>query len=574
MPRSFFSTRGSQELPVTPKAFDIGLVSSLGSPRSFRFPKVFDRSLRIGIDYVGTRNELSGCRNDANNIYTLLTKRGVTLKNDTLMTDDTVRKPTRFNILQSLEMLVAGVVPGMNILFTYAGHGAYVKNSKDSYETDHRDETLVPLDCDSAGMIKDDEINKILCKLPQGVNMFILTDCCHSGTVTDLPYMVTVDTVSVPSSQHAQQPLPSLQPMPNQSMPTPQVLPSLFSPYNPIPPPSLQLPNPTTLFPLLFSPFKMNGKSSIHYHHSSHKKYGSSSFKNKYGKRVYTDETYTVYAPGIIDNIDVVFKDSILAQPDLFFYQNGEYKTLLDIAFLVYNTLQRPAVDRSEFDSVLVQHAIFYCVPSDRNSVRFYYPDPDSISGYSENRELYDTYSGARRFFIARDALIRDRDALNHARDHGHHVYFQSKYNSMDTPNNRYYSHLSGNDRFYRDETCNYPTGCNNTTFNNQENNQTIQETVIRSTSFRPPNCRANILAISGCDDSETSKEDSNANGSCGAMSNVFSILLEENAGKCIDIGNVLTSMRSRLKRFDQAPQICSSYPIDATYILDLTELQ
>jgi hypothetical protein len=45
-----------------------------------------------------------------------------------------------------------------------------------------------------AGQIRDDELLKILVHpMPEGVNMTCLMDCCHSGTILDLPYRFTAD---------------------------------------------------------------------------------------------------------------------------------------------------------------------------------------------------------------------------------------------------------------------------------------------------------------------------------------------------------------------------------------------
>jgi Caspase domain len=59
---------------------------------------------------------------------------------------------------------------------------------------DGYDETLVPLDYATAGQIHDDDLLKhLICKMPSGVTMTCLFDCCHSGTVLDLPYTFVGD---------------------------------------------------------------------------------------------------------------------------------------------------------------------------------------------------------------------------------------------------------------------------------------------------------------------------------------------------------------------------------------------
>lgn len=61
-------------------------------------------------------------------------------------------------------------------------------------EDDGYDETLVPLDYASAGQIRDDDLfKKLVCAMPEGVTMTCVFDCCHSGTVLDLPYVFIGD---------------------------------------------------------------------------------------------------------------------------------------------------------------------------------------------------------------------------------------------------------------------------------------------------------------------------------------------------------------------------------------------
>lgn len=48
-------------------------------------------------------------------------------------------------------------------------------------------ETLIPVDHKTAGVLVDDEINRVMVNtIPQGVKLHCLIDACHSGTVMDL----------------------------------------------------------------------------------------------------------------------------------------------------------------------------------------------------------------------------------------------------------------------------------------------------------------------------------------------------------------------------------------------------
>ncbi|CAN0121474.1 unnamed protein product [Ectocarpus fasciculatus] len=75
----------------------------------------------------------------------------------------------------------------------YSGHGGSVKDTSGD-EADNMDETLVPVDYKSSGQITDDEILKeLVMVLPEGVTLTVVMDCCHSGSILDLPYALKAD---------------------------------------------------------------------------------------------------------------------------------------------------------------------------------------------------------------------------------------------------------------------------------------------------------------------------------------------------------------------------------------------
>lgn len=91
-----------------------------------------------------------------------------------------------------MQWLVAGVMPGDALFFHFSGHGAQQPDPH-GVEEDGMNETIVPVDFQSAGMISDDEISKIMVQpLPEGVRLTAVMDCCHSGTGLDLPYTWTL----------------------------------------------------------------------------------------------------------------------------------------------------------------------------------------------------------------------------------------------------------------------------------------------------------------------------------------------------------------------------------------------
>lgn len=73
------------------------------------------------------------------------------------------------------------------------GHGGRLRDD-DGDEADGYDETLVPLDYEQAGQIRDDDLYNILVgPLRKGVTLTCVMDCCHSGTVLDLPFVFAAD---------------------------------------------------------------------------------------------------------------------------------------------------------------------------------------------------------------------------------------------------------------------------------------------------------------------------------------------------------------------------------------------
>lgn len=156
-------------------------------------------ALLIGINYVGTSSQLNGCINDANNLKTfLLEKAGYLPQNILMLADDGVNQaPTKQNILNAFNTLVNKAVnEGFTELWlSYSGHGSYVTDTAGD-ETDGRDEVLCPSDYSTAGFIVDDYIySNLVCKLPSNSVLFSLMDCCHSGSVYDLPHLYTTSLI-------------------------------------------------------------------------------------------------------------------------------------------------------------------------------------------------------------------------------------------------------------------------------------------------------------------------------------------------------------------------------------------
>ncbi len=147
-------------------------------------------ALIIGINYVGTNNELNGCINDAKNIKKYLVEDKKVKENNILLLEDNGIKPTREKILEGFDWLVEKSKQGYTKLwFSYSGHGYYIKDTNGD-EKDGRDEVLCPIDYATNGFVTDDEIRaRLVEKLGANIRLFALIDACNSGTMLDLKYM-------------------------------------------------------------------------------------------------------------------------------------------------------------------------------------------------------------------------------------------------------------------------------------------------------------------------------------------------------------------------------------------------
>nr|CAG8523578.1 7907_t:CDS:2 [Entrophospora candida]CAG8529180.1 12347_t:CDS:2 [Entrophospora candida] len=145
------------------------------------------KSLLIGINYYNTSYTLKGCINDVQNIKKfIINTYGFSESNMLILTDDQLdpsKIPTRENLLNAMKWLVSGAQKDDS------GHGGQLADSTGD-EEDGFDETIMPVDFQTKGQIIDDEMHHILVEsLPLGVRLTVVFDCCHSGTVLDLPYV-------------------------------------------------------------------------------------------------------------------------------------------------------------------------------------------------------------------------------------------------------------------------------------------------------------------------------------------------------------------------------------------------
>ncbi len=161
------------------------------------------RALIIGIRYKGMAWELPGCHNDCHNMIKYLkTIHGFTDDDITILMDDGVHvDPTRDNIIKAFHRFAFSAKAGDAAFFHFSGHGSS-KVDASGDEASGFDQTLMPVDGKENGDIIDDDIFRILLvPLPRGLQLTAIVDCCHSGTIFDLPFEFIGDTDYETSSE-------------------------------------------------------------------------------------------------------------------------------------------------------------------------------------------------------------------------------------------------------------------------------------------------------------------------------------------------------------------------------------
>jgi hypothetical protein len=136
-------------------------------------------SLHIGLNAVSPRHyggwsgPLAACEFDANDMQAIAKSRGMTAKK--LLT----KAGTRKAVLAAIRAAAKALKKGDLFLLTYSGHGGQVADSSGD-EDDKQDETWCLFDA----QLIDDELYFELSEFAAGVRVLVLSDSCHSGTVT------------------------------------------------------------------------------------------------------------------------------------------------------------------------------------------------------------------------------------------------------------------------------------------------------------------------------------------------------------------------------------------------------
>ena len=146
------------------------------------------QALCVGINtfaHLPMASWLNGCVNDAGDMAAMLSGRGFTAADTTVLTDAAATKPAIMDVLTSM---VTSAAPGDHLVFSFSSHGTQVPDT-DGDEADNADEAFATYDIAQKGnqwdvdtVIVDDELRNLLVKLQKGVLMEVFLDTCHSGT--------------------------------------------------------------------------------------------------------------------------------------------------------------------------------------------------------------------------------------------------------------------------------------------------------------------------------------------------------------------------------------------------------
>ena len=182
-----------------------------------------EKSIHIGLNYAGSDSELNGCVSDAVNVLKLSIDLGITdislgidvdisnkqtLEKKTMTSARTTMYnnmdkiapffPTKDNILSEIRKAVSDDKI-CSLFLTYSGHGASGEYSADNVdESDGINEYMCTLGNSGKfegtyeSFISDDELFDCIKEASDNrVSPLIITyafDCCHSGTIFDLPF--------------------------------------------------------------------------------------------------------------------------------------------------------------------------------------------------------------------------------------------------------------------------------------------------------------------------------------------------------------------------------------------------
>ncbi|KAK9698250.1 hypothetical protein RND81_08G091400 [Saponaria officinalis] len=139
------------------------------------------KAVLIGCNYPGTKAELKGCINDVKRIQRSLVDRFGFAEEDInvlIDTDSSYQQPTGKNIRRALQDLIHSAESGDILFVHYSGHGTRLPAETGDADDTGFDECIVPTDMN---LITDDDFKELVCHVPDGCRLTVVSDSCHSG---------------------------------------------------------------------------------------------------------------------------------------------------------------------------------------------------------------------------------------------------------------------------------------------------------------------------------------------------------------------------------------------------------
>jgi len=135
-------------------------------------------ALNIGLNFIDAKHyqsngALEGCVNDANAMNDLALGQG--FEGQVLLNESA----TRENIIRAINQAAAKLQAGDIFFVSYSGHGHRIPDTNGDDE-DGMDETWCLYDA----QLIDDELAVFWSRFKAGVRILVISDSCHSGTIT------------------------------------------------------------------------------------------------------------------------------------------------------------------------------------------------------------------------------------------------------------------------------------------------------------------------------------------------------------------------------------------------------
>jgi hypothetical protein len=141
------------------------------------------KAFLVGLNYKGSSNALYGCENDVRTMKQRFENIWKVSSNDIVTKLDGELSPDK-GFIDCFNEMIEGSSPGDLFFVHYSGHGFQLKDDNND-EADGYDEALML----NTSYVKDDDISDVLKKLPEKTTVCMIFDCCHSGTMADLPFL-------------------------------------------------------------------------------------------------------------------------------------------------------------------------------------------------------------------------------------------------------------------------------------------------------------------------------------------------------------------------------------------------